>query len=316
MAVSRAPGPGNPGAMRDSPMIGRHVHGTVIASYGRRYLVEADDGHVVDCLTRGKRSEVACGDRVQVTLTAPGQGVIEAADPRSTLLYRSDPFREKLIAANVTLVVLVVAPVPTYHPELLDRCLVAAEHTGARALIVLNKADLDTSAARAALAVYETIGYPLVCLSAKRDASALRAHLGSETSVLVGQSGMGKSTLVNALVPDADAATREISEALDSGKHTTTHARMYRLDTATRIIDSPGLQAFGLSHVPAAQLDHAFVEFRPFIGQCRFANCRHVNEPGCAIAQAAAAGTVATSRLTAYRAIVTELARQEASPPR
>ncbi|MFO1318210.1 MAG: ribosome small subunit-dependent GTPase A [Burkholderiales bacterium] len=292
------------------------LHGSVVAAHGRRYRVELDEGPILDCLTRGKRSEIACGDRVQVTRTAPDQGVVEAADPRSTLLYRSDPYRQKLIAANVTLIVLVVAPVPSYHDELLNRCLVAAEHAGARALIVLNKTDLDTAAVRSSLAVYEAIGYPVVPLSARYDVSALVPHLAGETSVLVGQSGMGKSTLVNALVPEAEAPTREVSEALDSGKHTTTHARMYRLDARSRIIDSPGLQAFGLSHVPAAGLDHTFVELRPWIGRCRFANCRHLNEPGCAIADAVASGRISTQRLAAYRAIRLELSRQEASPLR
>lgn len=295
---------------------GSRAHGTVVSAHGRSHRVELDDGEVLDCLTRGKRSEIACGDRVQVSRASADQGVVEAVDPRSTLVYRSDPYRQKLIAANVTLIVLVVAPVPSYHDELLNRCLVAAEHTGAGVLIVLNKTDLDTTALRRSLAVYEAIGYPVLPLSAKQDVSTLLTHLSGHISVLVGQSGMGKSTLVNALVPDAAAATREVSEALDSGKHTTTHARLYRLDATTRIIDSPGLQAFGLSHVPPAELDHAFVEFRPLIGQCRFANCRHLNEPGCAIDEAVGEGTVSAQRLAAYRAIAHELARQEASPLR
>jgi ribosome biogenesis GTPase len=277
-----------------------------VASFGRRYLVELADGSSLDCVTRGKRGALACGDRVTVARTAAGRGVIEAAGARSTLLYRSDRARQKLVAANVTQIAVVVAPVPTFSEDLVNRCLAAAEHGGMAALIVLNKVDLPQApAALAALEPYRGLGYRLVALSAKRDLGPLVPYLKGETSVLVGQSGMGKSTIINGLLPAAAVRVAEISAALDSGRHTTTHTRLYHLDDASHVIDSPGLQAFGLHHLDAAALAEAFVEFRPHLGHCRFRDCRHVSEPGCAVA-AACKDKFSKRRLESYRGLVRE----------
>ena len=278
-----------------------------MASFGRRYLVELADGSSLDCVTRGKRGALACGDRVTVARTAAGRGVIEAVGARSTLLYRSDRARQKLVAANVTQIAVVVAPVPTFSADLVNRCLAAAEHGGMAALIVLNKVDLPQApAALAALEPYRGLGYRLVALSAKRDLSPLVPYLKGETSVLVGQSGMGKSTIINGLLPAAAVRVAEISAALDSGRHTTTHTRLYHLDDSSHVIDSPGLQAFGLHHLDAAALAEAFVEFRPHLGHCRFRDCRHVSEPGCAVAAACSKGSFSKRRLESYRGLVRE----------
>ena len=175
-------------------------------------------------------------------------------------------------------------------------------------MIVLNKCDLADRlpAARAALAPFTALGYSLLELSAKgatSDLAALRARLAGHTSVLVGQSGMGKSTLTNALVPHAQAATREISTALDSGKHTTTHATLYRLDRDSALIDSPGLQEFGLNHLDAGALEHAFPELRARLGECRFRDCRHDREPGCAVRSALEAGAIDARRYAVFRSL-------------
>jgi ribosome biogenesis GTPase / thiamine phosphate phosphatase len=289
------------------------LHGQVVAAFGRQYLARLDDGSEIACLTRGKKSEVACGDMVEIQRTADAstgsgtgsQGVIERILPRRSLLYRSDAFREKLIAANVTQIIVVVAAEPSFSDELLARCLVAAFDQKLAVLIVLNKCDLPdaAAAARKRLTPYTAIGYRALELSAKQDVSALRPFLRGHTSVLVGQSGMGKSTLINALLPDAQAVTREISSALDSGKHTTTHARLYQIDENSGLIDCPGVQAFGLHHLSFGGIEQGFVEFAQYLGQCRFHDCRHQHEPGCALRNAVAEGKIDARRLELFQQI-------------
>jgi ribosome biogenesis GTPase len=286
------------------------LKGQVVAAHGKHCQVELADGRRISCVTRGKKTGIACGDHVEIKLTADDQGVIERIAPRTALLYRSDLYREKIIAANVDQIVIVVAAVPSFYEELINRCLVAAETAGIRALIVLNKTDLpETAAARVTLALYETLGYPLLPLCARQEVAPLKAHLLNHTSVLVGQSGMGKSTLINALLPDAHIREGDISAALDSGKHTTTEATLYHLDRDSHIIDSPGLQEFGLHHVQAEDIAQAFIEFRPYLGQCRFHNCRHLVEPDCALDAAALSGAINPRRLKVYRALAQEKLR-------
>jgi ribosome biogenesis GTPase len=282
------------------------LEGQVIAAYGRQFTVELPDGRQVACVTRGKKSGAACGDRARIAITSPDQGVIEAIQPRQSLLYRSDAFREKIIAANVTQVIIVLAAVPSFYEDLVNRCLVAAEAARIKALIVLNKADLVAETARAmeTLLPYRDLGYPLLTLCAHRDIAPLRPRLAGETSVLVGQSGMGKSSIINALFPAIHLETREISKTLDSGKHTTTFARLYHLDPDSHIIDSPGLQEFGLHHLKPDEIDHAFIEFRPYLGQCKFNDCHHRSEPGCAVLAAVEAGRIQRRRLAAFHKLV------------
>lgn len=256
---------------------------------------------------RGKKTGLACGDFVEVQLTTPGQGVIEKIGPRSTLLFRSDAFKQKIIAANVSQVIIVVAAVPSFSEELINRCLVAAESQGIKSLIVLNKADLiePTLAAAARLSLYQALGCPLIQLSAKNDISSLQPYLKNNMSVLAGQSGMGKSTLLNTLIPEAKQATAEISVALDSGCHTTTYTHLYHLDSESHIIDSPGIQAFGLHHIKEENLAWGFAEFVPYLGQCKFNNCRHTREPGCALKIAVQDGKISTRRLNFYHRLIT-----------
>jgi ribosome biogenesis GTPase len=284
------------------------LEGTIVAAHGRQYRVELDSGELLLCFPRGKKSELACGDVVSIERSGDGQGVIAATAPRRSLLYRSNLFKQKLIAANVTQIIVVVATEPSFSDELITRCLVAAESQDMQALIVLNKCDLSERVAPtlSTLAPFEKLGYSVLRLSAHAGAQELRPHLSGHTSVLVGQSGMGKSTLTNALVPQANAPTREISEALDSGKHTTTHATLYRLDGSSALIDSPGLQEFGLSHLSPGEIEHGFLELRPLLGQCRFRNCRHDREPDCAIHSAVRLGAMDARRYAAFRSLCAE----------
>ena len=278
--------------------------GQIIAAFGRHYLVELPGGEILECVPRGKKSEVACGDNVEITRSGTDQGVIDRIAPRTSLLFRSDAWKQKIIAANVTQLIVVVASEPSFNDELLARCLLAGHEQKLEILIVLNKCDLpQVTAARARLAVYGRIGYRVLELSAKQDVAPLRPFLQDHTSVLVGQSGMGKSTLINALIPAAHAATREISTVLDSGKHTTTHARLYHLNHDSALIDCPGVQLFGLHHLDFAAMERNFPEFLPYLGQCRFANCSHSHEPDCAIRKATAEGKIDPRRLQLFQQI-------------
>lgn len=276
-----------------------------MAAFGRHYEVETSEGRCVEAYPKAKRSIYACGDRVQLELAGDTQARILEVLPRQSLLYRSDQWKQKLIAANATQIILVVATEPSFSDELLSRALVAAEHEHLRVLIVLNKCDLENRLdfARTQLAPFIALGYPVLELTAIHEATALMPWLSGQTSVLVGQSGMGKSTLINAIFPQARAAIREISTALDTGKHTTTYARLYRQTNETAIIDSPGLQAFGLSHLSFGEIEHSFLEFRPTLGQCRFQDCRHRAEPSCAVKEAVNAGRIDPRRYQHFCAI-------------
>lgn len=283
--------------------------GTVVAAYGRQYRIELADGTTLLCVPRGKKSELVCGDQVSVQRTSPDQGVISSLESRRSLLYRSDHFKEKLIAANVTQVIIVAATEPAFSDELITRCIVAAESQDIKVLIVLNKCDLlaKVAVAKATLTPFQALGYRVLPLCARSDGASLLPYLSGHTSLLIGQSGMGKSTLTNALVPDACAPTREISQALNAGKQTTTHASLYRPGASSALIDSPGLTEFGLRHLSVEEISQAFVELRPLLGQCRFRDCRHDREPDCSILAAVRHGDIDPRRYAAYRSLCAEI---------
>jgi ribosome biogenesis GTPase len=284
------------------------LQGTVVAAYGKRYQIELPDKKRISCVTRGKKTDLACGDRVNLQLTDKHEGVIDSTLPRQTLLYRSNVYKSKMLAANVTQIIIVLATQPSFYEALLNRCLIAAEAAHIKPLIVLNKCDLDDSSqAKQKLGLYSALGYQVLALSAKEDISSLRPYLQGEASILVGQSGMGKSTMINALLPEEAVRTREVSMSLDSGKHTTTAAHLYHLDAHSQLIDSPGLQEFGLHHLSTDELEHAFIEFRPHLGLCRFSNCKHTQEPDCAIKQAMHDGKISQERLAIYQLLRAEI---------
>lgn len=284
------------------------LNGLVVAAFGKRYEVELADKRRISCVTRGKKTDIASGDLVEIALTDHHEGVVERILPRNTLLYRSNAYKSKLLAANVTQIIIVLATQPSFYEALLNRCLVAAEDAGIKVLIVLNKCDLNNEEALEKLAQYAALGYATLPLAATQNIAPLMPFLTGEQSVLVGQSGMGKSTIINALLPLEAARTQEVSMALDSGKHTTTATRLYHLDQHSSLIDSPGLQEFGLHHISQQALEHAFIEFRPYLGHCRFNNCRHLHEPDCAILNQVNV-TIGASRLAQYQLLTEELHR-------
>lgn len=285
--------------------------GTVIAAHGRHYLVHTNNTRL-QCVTRGKKSDVAVGDIVKLKRTSPDQGVIESIGERKTLLYRSDQYKSKLLASNVTQLFIVVATEPGFSDDLVSRALVAAEAASISARLILNKIDVVEllPKVRERLALYAGLGYPIHEVSAhgspEQTCATLKPLLQGQSTILIGQSGMGKSSLINLLVPDAELATREISAALDSGKHTTTFTRLFALDANSAIIDSPGFQEFGLYHLTEGMLERAFPEFASRLGNCRFYNCHHLNEPGCAILAAVEAGDISPMRHALYQQLVHE----------
>ncbi|MCG2586178.1 ribosome small subunit-dependent GTPase A [Massilia sp. TS11] len=291
------------------------MHGVIVAAHGRHYVAMLDDDSLRQCVTRGKKTNVAVGDDVDLKATSADQAVIEAIAERRTLLYRSDQYKSKLLAANVSQLFIVIATEPSFSDDLVSRALVAAEAAGVQAHLLLNKTDLADALPRARerAELYRTLGYDLLEVAATGDPDATRAallpRLAGQRSIFIGQSGMGKSSLINLLVPDADIAVREISSALDTGKHTTTFTRLYRLPGGGEVIDSPGFQEFGLYHLSEGMLERAFREFAPHLGHCRFYNCHHLHEPQCAVLQAVEAGQIARQRHALYAQLVHESAQ-------
>jgi ribosome biogenesis GTPase len=289
----------------------KELLGTIIAAHGRHYVAHAD-GQTLQCVTRGKKTNVAVGDVVHLKKTSEDQAVIEKIGERKTLLYRSDQYKSKLLAANLTRLFIVIATEPGFADDLISRSLVAAEAAGIDAHLILNKTDVEPllPRARERAAAYTALGYPLHEVSARtqpeQTVAALMPLLEGQSSIFIGQSGMGKSSLINLLVPDADIAVREISEALDTGKHTTTFTRLYHLPGGAAIIDSPGFQEFGLYHLTEGMLERAFVEFKPYLGGCKYYNCRHLQEPQCAVLTAVAEGKIARMRHELYAQLLHE----------
>jgi ribosome biogenesis GTPase len=288
--------------------------GLVTGAWRRHFAVRLDNGNTITCVLRGRTLGVACGDRVRVAPTADGEGAIEAIEPRDTLLFRSDAQRQKLLAANVTQVLGIVAPLPPYDDELVQRWIIAAESNGCRFALLANKRDLPGFAALAPrLDACRALGYPVVTLCARGtpvDLEPVRDLVAGQKSVLVGQSGMGKSTLINALIPGSEARVGEVSVALRAGRHTTSETTLYGLDADSWIIDSPGMKEFGLAHLSAAAIAHGFVDLRPFVGGCRFRDCRHGTEPGCAVQEAVASGAVKPWRVALLQQLLGESERR------
>ncbi len=294
--------------------LGPEQEGLVIAHYGVQVDVEGADGNCHRCHLRANLDTLVTGDRVAWREGAP-TGVIEARVERSSELNRPNSAGElRPVAANIDQIIIVIAPRPEPHRQLIDRYLVAAYATGIEPLILLNKTDLlTTEDGREMLQMleqYAALGYPLIQASTVSESGldAVYSALRDRISVFVGQSGVGKSSLVNVLLPGVDQVVRELSTAADKGVHTTTTARLFHVPEGGDVIDSPGIREFGLWHMDRQTVEAGFIEFRPYLGHCRFRDCRHEQDPGCALMQAVQEGAIQPERIDSYRNIISSLA--------
>lgn len=309
----------------DDGELGPEQTGVIIAHFGQQLEVEPLEGdqlgELVRCFVRANIDSLVTGDRVIWRASKDGQGIIVARCERNSLLQRPDNFGAlKPVAANIDHIILVIAPEPEPHDNLIDRYLVAAENTGIPAVILLNKTDLLTDDNRgpieAMLSEYQALGYRVerTC-SVNSDAgpsATIESLVQDRTSVFVGQSGVGKSSIIRTLLPDQDIRVGAVSESTGKGIHTTTTARLFHVPGGGDLIDSPGIREFGLWHMEAADIEYGFREIRDLTGQCKFRNCRHQGDPGCALDTAVADGRISPRRLKSFHRILQTMEQQQA----
>lgn len=285
--------------------------GLVVSSYGRQFIVEVY-GKLYQAVTKGKKTEYVVGDVVDVDIINEEQLQIIDLKKRTSLIYRQDQNRSKYIASNVTQILIVVAIKPNFNPNFLNSCLLFAESANIKPYIIINKADLEESHGfiEKVMALYHTqLGYSVLTISAKDNCDNLLSLLNNEQSILIGQSGVGKSTITNQIIPDAICKTDVITKSENSGKHTTTHANLYHINHNSSIIDCPGLQEFGLYHLSLDELPYLFPELNPYLGQCKFRDCQHLNEPGCAVIKAYQNNIITEIRFKLLQALTQKLAQ-------
>lgn len=298
--------------------------GLVLSRFGQHADIEDQNGQIIRCNMRRTISSVVTGDKVSwrraTQATGSIDGVIEAVEPRHSVLLRPDFYDGlKPVAANIDLMIIVSAILPTLSLNIIDRYLVAAEITEIKPLLVINKADLlepaELQQVEQHIAMYQALGYQCLLLSAHtgQGMAELQAYLHSGTSIFVGQSGVGKSSLMNALMPGLAAATQEVSTISGLGQHTTTVSRLYHLAEGGQLIDSPGIREFALWHLSDEEVTQGFKEFRPWLGLCKFRDCKHIKDPGCALQHAVATGDICQERYDSYLKILASMAQDKPS---
>ena len=307
------------------PAVSGTQAGLVVAGFGRHVLVEKADGERVICHPRGKKGQAVVGDRVR-WLPSEDEGTIEKVEPRDNLFYRQDELRTKSFAANLDQVLILMAAEPEFSENQLTRALIAAEAAGIRPVIALNKSDLTEPFGRAwaKLAPYRAMGYQMLSLAIKPKAQddpgqtsvhSLMPLLQGKKTLVLGPSGAGKSSLTNLLIPHAQVLTAEISQALNSGKHTTTSTTLYWMDAgrSTALIDSPGFQEFGLHHIEPMHLAAYMPDLKAHAQHCKFYNCTHLHEPGCGVIaelnRSDSASSISASRYRLYGELFAELSQ-------
>lgn len=299
--------------------------GLVVAGFGRHVLVETDTGERLICHPRGKKSQAVVGDRIR-WLPSEDEGTIEKIEERRNLFYRQDEMRTKSFAANLDQVLILIAAEPEFSESQLTRALIAAEAEGITPVIALNKSDLGEpfSRAWAKLGPYRAMGYRMLSLAIKPKIEGLASEgqitelldlLRGKKTLVLGPSGAGKSSLTNLLVPQAKVLTAEISQALNSGKHTTTSTTLYWIDEerTSALIDSPGFQEFGLNHIEPTQLPKLMPDLKAYAQDCKFYNCTHLHEPGCGVIAEVNAtdhpSSISASRYRLYGELFAELSQ-------
>ncbi|MDP4535091.1 small ribosomal subunit biogenesis GTPase RsgA [Alkalimonas collagenimarina] len=296
--------------------------GLILSRFGQHADVESENGDVIRCNLRRSLNSAVTGDRVVWRKARQPQGgvegIIDAIADRQSVLLRPDFYDGlKPVAANIDRIVVVSSVLPEFSCNIIDRYLVAAEVTDIPPLLVINKADMLSDAEREVLeeqlAVYERIGYDYLWVSAHTGLGmdALKTLLRQGTSILVGQSGVGKSSMMNSILPELQLSTRDVSSVSGLGQHTTTASRLYHLPDGGQLIDSPGIREFGLWHFNPEQVTAGFIEFRDYLGHCKFRDCKHITDPGCAILQAVADGHISEIRYQSYLKILTSMAEDK-----
>ncbi|MGD9592033.1 MAG: small ribosomal subunit biogenesis GTPase RsgA [Candidatus Berkiella sp.] len=291
--------------------------GVLIAHYGTTLIVENQVGEHFRCKARQNLGTLVTGDNVIWQQIDDDSGVVIACQDRRSTITKPDKRSTKPIVSNVDLILIVLAFEPLPHKTTLDRYLIMAKSLNLPAIIVLNKCDLaqnqNLATLREKAKEYEKIGYTCIEVSSKtrKGLTTLEQVLKDKTAVMMGQSGTGKSSLLNALVPMAGALTQELSHLQRKGRQTTSATRLYHLPNGGHLIDSPGIHEFNLSHFKIDTIKQGFVEFQPFLNQCKFRNCQHVDEPGCALHEAVRLGKIAPFRLQNYHIIMGDLNNQQ-----
>jgi ribosome biogenesis GTPase len=294
--------------------LGQEQSGLVVSHFGQTIEVESVDNQFIRCHVRKNLGAIVVGDQViwQARLESDeASGIIVARKPRTSVLIRSSQYKPaQELAANIDQIMVVIALSPAPIPYYLDQHLVAAELQHIPVSIVLNKVDLINShPAPVWLDYYKSIGYPFIPASNKSEQglTALKQAMQGKNCILVGQSGVGKSSLINTLIEASKAKVGEISDANKKGKHTTAASYLYHLQEGGSVIDSPGVREFGIWETEAQNIIKGFKEFQPFIGRCKFRDCKHKNTQGCAIEAAAKTGQIHSERLQSYFRIIESL---------
>lgn len=312
----------DPGFSADQ--LGPVCEGTIISRFGQHADVESQDGEIFRCNIRRTIDSLVCGDKViwrQGSEVLQGiAGVIEAVHERTSVLSRPDYYDGlKPVAANIDQIFVVSAVLPALTPSIIDRYLIACEQMGLTPILVLNKVDLlddqGREACKEVMKIYEELGYQIMFISTQNGEGIeeVRAKLDGNISIFVGQSGVGKSSLVNALMPEANILTQEVSEVSGLGQHTTTVARLFHFPQGGDLIDSPGIRDFGLWHLTEEEITWGFKEFRDYIGGCKFRDCKHQDDPGCLLREMVEAGKIHPDRFASYHKIIESMADKKPS---